>query len=331
MSYNSAAKLQFLASNSPIDVLIPNFTQVAVQAAKQTVTIPVPTNWCYMFLSILFQGTGAAVTAAMIQEYRLKVNGILLHQVSGTQIDAINVYYKYPTGAAPAGVTNDYLLLIPFLRQTMRGANLWVDFAAKQFGQATIPDVEWETLLNCGKADPQTGVAITQVILEVDLVNTNPVGMTSIASSNKAKVLPASEGGPGALMFVNKTTFNAAIGTNQLIGGNGLLYGDVNHYYLDSLFLFPPAGTVDNFQFWLNSQEIFQRTAEENSFWQSLYGVRTPQAIAGGNMVVIDFCETGFADGVKYIAPQATSARLQFTESNAEGVQVVQRSVGYLG
>lgn len=331
MAYNSSQKLMFLNSNSPLDVLLPPFTQIASQAAKQTVSIPIPTNWCYQFISCLFQGTGGPVTTAMIQEYRLKVNGILLHQMSGARRNTINTYYKYPSAASPAGNANDLLLIIPFNRMNMRGANLWVDFAAKSFGQATIPDVEWETLLNCGTADPTTGVAITQVILEIDFVNTNAGGLTAIANSIKAKVLPASPGGPGALMFENQTTFNAVNGTNQLIGGNGLLYGDINHFYLDSLFLFPPAGTIDNFQFWLNSQEILQRTAEENFFWQNLYNVRTPTTPAAGAVSVIDFCETGFADGVKYIAPQATSARLQFTNTAAEGVVVVQRSLGYLG
>ena len=328
MGYNSTAKLQFLVSNSPIDIILPPFNSIAVQAAKQTVTIPVPTNWCYLWWSILFSGVGGNFVAAMIQEMRVKINGILLMQISGPQLDFINQYYQYPAGTAPAGVATDFCMIIPFIRQSMKGANLWIDFTNKAFGQATIPDVEWETALNCGMPDPTTGTAITQVILEMDLVNTNGAGITGITSSNKAKVLPASAGGPGALMFWNKTTFNASNSTtNQLIGGNGLLYGDINHYYFDSLFMFPPTGTADNFQFWLNSQEILQRSAEENFFFQSLNAQRVPTLATPA----IDFCETGMADGVKYIAPQATSARLQFSYTVSEGLPLIQRCVGYLG
>ena len=329
--YNSRQKLAFLAAYSPIDILLPNFTQVAVQAALQRLSIPIPANWCYQWFSLLFQATGGNFLVAMIQEIRVRVNGIVLHQYSGPQLNAINQYYQYPTGQAAAGVATDVNMIIPFSRQNMRGAAQWVDFEKKEFGQASIPDVEWETLLNAGQPDPQTGVAITQIILEIDLVNTNGAGITAIANTNQAKVLPASPGGPGALMFWNRTTFNAVNGLNQLQGGNGLLYGDLNHAYLDSLFLFPPAGALNNFQFWLNSQEILQRTVGQNFFFESLYGVRTPQAVAGGNMVAIDFCETGFGDGIKYIAPQATNARLQFTNSAAEGIQIVQKSIGYLG
>ncbi len=330
MAYNNPATLQFLVSNSPIDIILPPFSQVAVQAAKQTITIPIPTNWCYLYWSILFKAVGGDFTLAMIQELRVKINGILLMQLSGTQLDEINQYYGWPTGQAPASVATDVLLIIPFIRQAMRGANMWVDFTNKQFGQSSIPDVEWETALNCGQADPTTGTAITQVILEMDLVNTNASGITSISTTNKSKVLPASTGGPGALMFWNKTTFNASNSTaNQMIGGNGLLYGDINHYHLDSLFFFPPTGTMDNFQFWLNSQEIFQRTQEENFFFQSLAGsdIRVPVYARP----TIDFCELGFADGVKYIAPQATSARFQFSYTASEGLPVIQRSIGYLG
>ena len=331
MAYNNPATLQFLVSNSPIDIILPPFTQIAVQAAKQTITIPVPTNWCYLYWSFLFAAAGSGsptFTVAMIQEIRVKINGILLMQLSGTQLDFINQYYKYPAANTPASVATDCLVIVPFIRQNMRGANQWIDFTGKSFGQASIPDVEWETALNCGQADPNTGVAITQVILEMDLVNTNAAGNTSISSTNKAKVLPASAGGPGALMFVNKTTFNSSISTaNQLIGGNGLLYGDINHYHFDSLFFFPPSGTIDNFQIWLNSQEIFQRLEVENYFMASLSGCRVPVVASP----TIDFCEQGFADGVKYIAPQATSMRIQFSDTAAEGTPIIQRSIGYLG
>jgi hypothetical protein len=329
MAYTNPATIQFLVSNSPIDIILPPFGGgIAVQAAKQTLTIPIPTNWCYLFWSFLFQGVGGNFVNSMIQEIRVKINGILLMQVSGPQLDFINQYYKYPASNAPAAVATDCLLVVPFIRQSMKGANQWINFQGQAFGQATIPDVEWETALNCGSADPVSGIAITQCILEMDLVNTNGAGITSISSQNKAKVLPASSGGPGAMMFWNKTTFNSSNSTaNQLIGGNGLLYGDINHYHMDSLFFFPPTGTLSNFQVWLNSQEIFQRTAEENYFWQTLNTQRVPTLASP----VIDFCETGFADGVKYIAPQATSMRVQFSDTAAEGTPLIQRTIGYLG
>lgn len=326
---SKAQKLAFLASNSPIDILLPVFQPIQPSTAgKVTYQIPVPTNWCYLFFSLMFTGAAGFNPVTCLQELRVKVNGILLMQLSGSNLDAINQYLKYPASTATGSATT-FISIVPFLRQNMKGQNGWIDFQASDFNTGSIPDIEWETLLNCGSMDPQTGMAITQVILELDMVNT-PAG--TLAVTPTAKVLPSSPGGPGALMFWNKTTFTASnSNANQLTGQNGLLYGDVNHAYLDSLFMFPPAGLIDNYQFWLNSQEIFQRTQLQNIYWQTLNFFRVPPAVAGGAMCVIDFCENGFADGVKFIAPLATACRLQFSENTAEGVVIIQRSLGYLG
>jgi len=325
---SKAQQLAFMAQNSPIDVLLPPFQPIQPSTAgKVTYQIPVPTNWCYLWWSLLFSGAAGFNPVTCLQELRVKVNGIILIQISGAQLDAINQYFKYPASTATGSATN-FVMLVPFIRQSMKGMNGWVDFASKQFNTGSIPDIEWETALNCGMADPNTGIAITQVLCEVDIVNT-PAGTLSITP--QAKVLPASPGGPGPLLFMNKTTFATINGTNQLTGQNGLLYGDINHSWLEAIFMFPPAGLVDNFQFWLNSQEIFQRSQLLNIYYESLNFQRVPPAAAGGAMCAVDFCETGFADGVKYIAPLATAARLQFTENTAEGLILIQRSLGYLG
>lgn len=336
--YRGKPELSFLAGNSPIDFLLPVFPAIAVQAAKQTITLPIPVQWCYQWLSILFKAVGGNFIPDMITEYRLKVNGNLLQQMSGLFRDAINVYYGWPTGVAPAGVATDYCLMIPFQRLNMRGAAFYASATGKpgnplDFGCFSIEDTEMETCLNCGIQDPVTGSAITQVILEIDLINTNGAGIASIAAVNKAKVYPQDPNGPGYLMFENHMTFNSAVGTDSIIQGNGLLYGDMNHSFWDSEFIFPPATqTMDNFQVWLNSQEIFQRTAEENAFFASLYGVRFPIAPAAGTLQVIDFCETGFADGVKFIQPASTSAKIQYDAGVAGGnVDLIQRSLGILG
>lgn len=319
------SQLLFNLQNNTYDVLLPPFQQIANSlAAKQTYSIPIPVDQCYWYLSLQMTAT---MTVAMIQELRVKINGVLAYQISGTQLDKINQYYRSPASTA---ATVGTILIVPFVREGSRGQFGGLQMVGSAGSQVQslidpgIPQAETETALNTGSPD-SNGNMISQVVLELDMVNTPAAG--SLIITPKAKCSPKVPGGPGAILFVNTSTYTSSISTtNIMTQNNGLLYGDINHSFIDSFFIFPPAGTVDNFQFWLNGQEIFQRTANENTFWQTYFNCRTP--IAG--VVAIDFCESGFNDQYKYVAPVSTACRFQFSDSAAEGTPVVQRSVGYL-
>jgi hypothetical protein len=324
------SQLLFNLQNNNYDVLLPPFQTIANSlTAKQTYSIPIPTDQCYAFISLNLQdgGSGQTFTVAMLQEIRVKVNGVLTQQISGTNLNLLNMYYRSPNANAMVGGN---LLILPFVREFMAGS-----FGALQTASGKgstvqtlidpgIPQAETETALNCGSPDAN-GNQISQVVLEIDVNNTPATGALSIIP--KAKAFPKVAGGPGAILFVNTSTYTASNSTtNILTQNNGLLYGDINHSFIDSLHFIPPHMQVDNMQFWLNSQEVFQRTAAENNFWINFWNRRTTQA----TMTSVDFCETGYADQFKYVAPTSTACRMQFSYGTTEGLPVIQRSVGYL-
>jgi hypothetical protein len=306
-------------TNTPIDVVLQPFSPVTPsQAGVQTVSAEFPCRYAFWEID-LDLGTGAAaITPAMIQEIRLKANGMVIRRIGGTNLAAILTYYKSPLPVQ--------ILPLMFRRLGIRGGVQGLTAGKLLSGSA--PDVALESILNTGSFNT-SGQGISSLICEIDLINT-PAGAPRILPS--AQVTDPYPGGAGLVYFQDKTTFNAVVGTNTASKSNALLFGDPIHSQLDVIFMFPPAGTLDSLQMFFNNNLVLQRSAALNTDLQKRDNLRDPAALAtnaGVQAIALEWSPNGYGDEVLNIASPSTDLRLIFSETNAEALELDQFSLGY--
>jgi hypothetical protein len=306
-------------TNTPIDVILQPFSPITPSnVGVQTISAEFPCRYAYWEMD-LDLGTGAAaILASMIQEIRLKANGMVIRRIGGTNLAAILTYYKSPLATQ--------ILPLMFRRLGVRGGVQGLTNGKLLSGSA--PDVALESILNTGSFNT-SGQGISSLICEIDLVGT-PAGAPRILPS--AQVTDPYPGGAGLVYFQDKTTYNAVVGTNTASKSNALLFGDVIHSQLDVLFMFPPAGTLDNFQMFFNNNLVLQRSLALNADLQKRDNLRDPVALVTNSAVAavaLEWSPNGYGDEVLNIASSSTDLRLIFSETTAEAVEFDQFSLGY--
>jgi len=305
--------------NTPIDVVLQPFSPVTPsQAGVQTISAEFPARYAYWQIDLQLGTGGPAITAAMIQEIRLKANGMVIRRLSGTMLDAINQYYGVPVS------TTYGMLSLYFRRLGVRGGVQGLSNGKLLSGSA--PDVALESILNTGSFN-SSGQGISSLICEIDLINT-PAGAPRILPI--AQVTDPYPGGAGLVYFQDKTTFNGVVGTNTASKSNALLFGDPIHSQLDTVFIFPLTSTLDTFQMFFNNNLIIQRTSAYNKAIQAQDDVRFPAALFGyANAIVLEWSPNGYGDEVLNIADPSTDLRLIFNSTVAEALTFAEFTLGY--
>lgn len=309
--------------NTPIDVVLQPFSPITPnQAGLQTISSEFPARYAYWQGDFDLGTGGAAITAAMISEIRWKCNGMVIRRISGTELDAINQYYKVPASSVNG------TLSVFFRRLGIRGGVQGFNNGKLLSGSAA--DVALESILNTGSFN-KSGLGISSIIVEIDLINT-PMGSPRILPS--AQVTDPFPGGAGLVYFQDKTVLNAPSGQFTASKANALLFGDPIHSQLDVIFVEPAQNTttLDQHQIFFNNNLIVQRSQRYNVQLQTQDNLRTPGAYAtalGVNGIAIEWSPNGFGDEVLNIADPSTDLRWNMTANQADALNFIQFSLGY--
>lgn len=302
--------------NITTDLVLQPFPQIANSLTTATeYSNTLPPGWDYRDFSFALEG---GLTTAMIEELRFLVNGEIIQRYDGQDLDLMNQFFKLPAYNA----LGTSLLAVSQRRLGIRGGVQSFTPPANLLS-GSAKDLAIESSLNCGSFDAQ-GRGIGSLEVQV-VVNNTPAGGTLMIRPY-AEACDPYPGGPGLMKIVDKTVFNAVASTNTVTKNNGLKYGDLRHLMLDQLILIPAAGNLTNFVVKYNNNDIRKRTADRNSFIQTLDNLRTPQ----NGVYVIDFTEHGWGDEALNIGPSATTLELMFDSDTAGGVSIYQVSLGRL-
>ena len=303
--------------NTPIDVKLQPFSPITPSnVGLQTVSAEFPARYNYWDIDLDLGSGPAAITPAMIQEIRIKANGMVIRRISGTYQDAINQYFNAPMAVS--------ILSIFFRRLGIRGGIQGINAGKLLSGSAA--DLALESTLNTGSFN-KAGLGISSLICEIDLVNT-PAGAPRIFPF--AQVTDPYLGGAGLVYFQDKTTFNPPIGGAVTASkSNALLFGDPIHTQLDVLFIFSPTSALDNYNWYFNNNLIIQRSDAANLYFQAADNLRNPTVLRTATGTAFEWSPNGFGDEVLNIADPSTDLRFVYSNSVAEAQDYIQFSLGY--
>ncbi len=241
-------------------------------AASSTVTFKLPIGRSYRRLWLRASGAGLSFGLDCIDEIRVMVNSKVIQRFPASHRNMLNLFQ----GRQSAVIDDDtFNLCIPFSRYNL----------------STL-EAEDYTAINTGVADPQTGRAINQFQIEIDIAATGFTGTPKLEMWADQMENPLIQSGPlvgqpigpGALPYLQQSTRDyQAADTYQI---SDLPRGGVSTQFIDSLALIPSTGTLDNFIIEANNVKLFERTAALNEHLQR-DGVRVPQA----GLYVIDRTE----------------------------------------
>lgn len=299
--------------NIPQTVLLPKFQNINPnQVDVQTVSAIWPAAWDYWQFDL-----ETNLDLAMIQEIRLMVNEAPLWRVSGSDLDAINLYNGQP-GFAFENVLSLYMRRMNVI---MGGAQSIKD---GKLQSGSPKDQSLESSLNCGSYDAN-GRGISALSMEIDLVNTGNGPYTIKPSGQATDPVP---GGPGLVRVLTKSVTPQLAGGTQYITKPQFAFGDLLHSLLNQLHLFPLADiTLDNFVLRFNQIPVLQESDALNRFHQSsAIAYRVPQA----GLWTLDFSRTGAGDEMLLIAPTQTDLQLQMDLSDVSAMRILEDALGFL-
>lgn len=270
-----------------IEVRMPAFEGVA---AGQTATAKLPIGRRYHELALTYSGA----TLAQLTEIRLFANGKVIHRYSAVDRDMMN---QFDGRAAAAGI-----LIIPFDRYNL----------ITQAGRE-------ETALNTGSVNPDSGLSINSLYLEID-IDAAAVGTALSLNATQSDALP---GGPGTVLHIQRHTRDfAGAGDFDL---SDLPRGTATSIALNRVFFKESANNITDVKIERNQYTIFERSATLNSNIQT-DGVRTPQA----NVFTVDKTERGFGgDPIDLVG--VSDFRYNLTIDGAMTVTAYSEYLGRLG
>lgn len=270
-------------------------------AGLQTVTFQVTAAYNYLDLPLVL---GGAVTAAMIQQLRLKIGANVIQKWRGVDLDARLQYDRVPASS----VNN--VLLIPLRRLGIRGGLNILNFDQKVFLSGSARDLAYESSLNCGSAGG--GFAkISDVTIELDLINTPATPNIKVYGRVTAPV----EGGPGAVYRVDQQTKTISNGsvviTKSEMGLDALRPFITRITLVNNVNADSSVAVFDNFQlrygtndWWTIGLGLFKQFA-------TMDALRTLQA----GYTILDFQEEGFGDEMLDMSASNSDILLQFDAS----------------
>ncbi len=263
-------------------------------AAKQTSTLQITAAYNFLDMYLVLGN----MTAAMLQQIRLKIGGDVIQRWAGTDLDSRLQYDK-----VVASVTYGVLKL-PLRRMGIRGGFELIDFNKQILVPGSARDLATESSLNCGSAGGGFA-AIENVVIEVDVINTGAPQPTLSLYSRCTAPIP---GGPGAVYRVDQQTKTIGNGTVTVTKPEMGL--DALRPYLNRLTLFAPAGaTFTDFLLRYGTNDWFNLSANLLSYTaveDDLHNI-----VAG--MYVLDFQEQGWGDTVLDLSNPNADILLQFT------------------
>lgn len=277
----------FTAGLLPSKRFIGSFQGIAPSTAGvQTVTLQVTAAWNYVDPWFVFTN----VTAAMVQECRLKIGGNIIQRWAGVDLDGVNQYDKMPA------VSVNKVFKLPFRRMGIIGGASAINFANAKYVSGASRDLAYETTLNTGSdgtlGDTQPGfAAIQNVVVEFDLINTTS---SQPAISLYARVTPPQAGGPGSVRRIDKQSLLISNGQVQITKQQMGL--DALRPYLNRIILVNPDPvnvTFDTFQmrygtndWWTISAALLKQGASEDNY----------RTVNQPNYYILDLQEEGWGD-----------------------------------
>lgn len=280
-------------------------------AAKQTSTLQITAAYNFVDMYLILGN----LTAAMLQEIRLKIGGDVIQRWAGTQLNTRLLYDNVPSSATYN------VLKLPLRRMGLRGGFSLIDFAKSIFVDGGARMLSTETSLNCGSAGAGFS-AIENVSIEVDVINT---GVAQPTLSLYARVTSPIEGGPGAVYRVDKQT--KTISNGSVVITKPEMGLDALRPFLNRLSLFAPAGaTFSDFMLRYGTNDWLQLSPDLLSFTGAEDNLHTPQA----GLTVLDFQEV-WGDTVLDLSAPSADILLQFTCSGLAAADALTYYVETLG
>ncbi len=265
---------------------------------SQTVTMDVNGAWNHLewFLAL------TNLTAANIQQLRVKVGGVLIQRWNGTDLDAYLQYDKVTASAVNS------VLVVPFRRLALRGAFTLIDFDAKKYTDGSSRFQEYESSLNVGSIDPTTGRAISNVSLEVDLINT---GVSQPAIALYSRCTAPIPGGAGPCLRVDqqyKTLANGSVSLTKAEMGLDALRNFVSRM----VFALPAGASISNAQLRYGTNDWWVFPSNVLAQAQQMDGLHISPV---NNQLILDFQEEGFGDTALDVSDPSSDLALFFTIS----------------
>lgn len=258
--------------------------------AGQTANLSFPIGSKYHALWLTYSG----VTLAQMTEIRILAGTKVIHRYSATERDTMNQFRGLQAANG--------ILYIPFDRP----------------GLLTRHGIE-ETAVNTGSQDPQTGQAILNFSIEIDIA----AAATGPALSIEADISDSSPGGPGTVLHVMKTT-RSATGSGDFEIGD-LPFNQPTAMALNASFFWPSANDISNVLIERGLYKVFERSKTLNEFVQK-NGERTPQA----GLIAVDWTEQGFGGNLLDLMGYS-DFRYRLTMTGAADLTIIQEYMGVLG
>lgn len=207
-------------------------------------------------LKLTATGTGGALTKAMVSLFRMKANGKIIIEGTGTQLDKLNAYRG-------ANTTNAAFLDIFFADYSL---NNELDRQVGAFDTSMgIANITTEVTI-AGATGPQ----VTPILVE-----------SGAQKGRQGEALPFA----GLLSKVLRYPYNIATGGKLPVT---VPFGPANGAIIKRLHIMSNNGTVTGVTVKQDSLVVHESVKAENEFMQSRHG-RVPQA----NMYTIDFVVDG--------------------------------------
>ena len=267
--------------------------------AGGTATFRIPVGKRIHELLLSYDYDVATQNVADFEEIRIYVNGQVIQRFSGVDRDTLN---KFDKRAASLGV-----LSIPFDRK----------------GMMTVAGRE-ETALNTGVADPNTGIKISSVYMEIDLnsgMTITPDDLTLHALQSDA--LP---NGAGTIPYIRREQRSPA-GADTDFQISDLVNVGVNapdKVALNRITFVPSSGNISSMKIDRNQYNIFDRTDALNRAMQN-DGKRAAQS----GYYTIDPTERGVSDEVINLMG-TTDYRYRLGVSAASTITCISEYLGVL-
>ena len=232
--------------------------------AGTTMTWRLPIGRRYHFLHLLGSGSGLSFGIDCLTEIRVIANSKIIQRFSGLHRNLMNLFQ----GMEDARIDDDnFNLVLPFDRYNIM-----------------TKAGEEETALNTGSADA-SGKSINQLSVEIDIASTGFSGSPQLLMY--ATQSEGLAGGAGTIPYILKSTRDYSSAATYAL--SDLPRGGITTQMIDSIYMIPSTGSLDNFVIEANQVKLFERTNALNNRRQ-IDGVRVPQS----GMHVIDRTEHGY-------------------------------------
>jgi len=278
----------------------------------QTVTLDVNGSWNH--LEWLFNLVG--ITAAMIQEMRVKIGGTVIQKWVGADLDARLQYDKVPA------VSVNSVLTVPFRRLALRGGETIINWASKVFIPGDPRFLAYESSLNVGSAGGGQA-AITNVSVEFDLINTPN---SACAIQMYSRVTAPVDGGPGLVLRIDKQTKTFANGSVSFTKAEMGL--DADRKFLSRVYFTLPGGlAISNVQVRYGTNDWWVVPDNVLTQAQQMDGLHNVPS----GLFILDFQEEGWGDTLLDMSDSASDFAIFLTASGLGGATAVPYYMETLG